>query len=212
MEKKLISITETKFASTDDDTMSFTGYGAVFGNTDDYGDVIAKGAFAKSIKDGAKPLMFLNHNPMALPIGKWTGLEEDDFGLKVEGKFIDTSMGRDAHVASKSGAITGLSIGYIPKEIKFGKPGTNEPARLIKSIELLEISVVTFPANTKARILDVKSISDEAGFELHLTTLGMTLEEAKMFLTAHASQCETKYNDAAVNVAARNLLMKLQGE
>ena len=31
--------------------MSFTGYGAVFGNLDSYGDVIQKGAFAKTIHE-----------------------------------------------------------------------------------------------------------------------------------------------------------------
>ncbi len=211
-EKKLVTIGDVKFAASDDTTKSFTGYGAVFGNTDSYGDVIAKGAFAKSLKSGEKPAMFLNHDPYSLPIGLWTKLEEDDFGLKVEGEFLDTSMGRDTYTASKSGAITGLSIGFRPQEVTLGKPGTDEPIRLIKSVELLEISVVTFPANGKARIGNVKSFTSDDDYERELIRLGMSREEAKSFLAALNQQHEHKYKMAADLEVARKTLSKLQGE
>lgn len=212
MEQKLINLSEVKFAASSEDTKSFAGYGAVFGNTDSYGDVIAPGAFAKSLKRDGTPLMFLNHDPYSLPIGKWTKLEEDDFGLKVEGEFLDTTMGRDTYTASKSGAITGLSIGFRPQEVKLGKPGTDEPLRLIKSVELLEISVVTFPANGKARIKDVKSMIEADEFERELMRHGMSLQEAKDFLSSVGSNVEAKYIQAANLSAARNLLSKLQGD
>lgn len=211
-EKKLVTISDVKFASSDDETKTFTGYGAVFGNTDAYGDVVAKGAFAKTLKRDANPLMFLNHDPYSLPIGVWTKLVEDDIGLKVEGHFIDTQAGRDTYTASKSGAITGLSIGFRPQEVKIGKPGTDEPLRLIKSVELLEISVVTFPANGKARIGDVKNFVSQTDYERELVRLGMDLEEAKSFLASLNSYHETKYNKAAEIQVARNILSKLQGE
>jgi phage head maturation protease len=43
-----------------------TGYGSVFGNVDSYGDVVAKGAFKKTIADaktgvGQWPAMLLQH-------------------------------------------------------------------------------------------------------------------------------------------------------
>lgn len=165
-EKKLITVGEVKFAASEDDTKArtFSGYGAVFGNVDSYGDVIAKGAFKKSIKSGETPLMFLNHDPSNLPIGKWTKLEEDDFGLRAEGEFLDTQAGRDAYTAAKAGAITGLSIGFRPVDVHIGKQNTDEPRRTLKSVDLLEISVVTFPANGKARIGNVKSLESEDDF------------------------------------------------
>lgn len=211
METKLFSVGEVKFTSTDDETMTFSGYGAVFNNTDDYGDVIAPGAFKKALKSGETPLMFLNHDTRSLPIGRWTALEEDAFGLKVTGQFIDTAMGRDSYTAAKANAISGLSIGYIPTEVKYGQPGTPEPDRLIKTAELLEISVVTFPANGKARIADVKSFSVAEDFKRALIALGMSTVEASDFLSAHQLQCEAKYIQAAREVAASNLLSTLQG-
>jgi HK97 family phage prohead protease len=211
MEKKLFKIDEVKFASSDDETKTFSGYGAVFGNVDSYGDVLAKGAFRKTLKADATPLMFLNHDPYSLPIGKWTKLEEDEFGLKVEGQFLDTSAGRDAYVASKAGAITGLSIGFRPIETQMGKPNTDEARRTIKSVELLEISVVTFPANGKARIGNVKSFASDDDFERELIHLGMNREEAKNFLAAHGNTIEHKYNEAVTHRVARHLLSKLQG-
>lgn len=213
MEKKLFSLAEVKFAASDDTaTKSFDGYGAVFKNVDAYGDVIAPGAFAKSLKSGTKPLMFLNHDMFSLPIGLWTDLAEDDFGLKVSGEFIDTQVGRDTYLASKAGAITGLSIGYIPTEVAYGKINSDEPARTIKSLDLIEISVVTIPANSKARIVDVKSMKSEDDFERELIRLGMLREEAKSFLDTVSKNAETKYHTAANIVAAKALLSKLLGE
>lgn len=213
MEKKLFSLAEVKFAASEEaDAKAFQGYGAVFGNTDSYGDVIAPGAFKKSLKSGAQPLMFLNHDMFSLPIGKWTSFEEDDFGLKVSGEFIDTQLGRDTYLASKAGAITGLSIGYIPTEVAYGKAGTDEPARTIKALDLIEISVVTIPANSKARILDVKSLRTDDDFERELVRLGMNSAEAKSFLEAVSVNAETKYEHTANQIAANNLLSKLLGE
>lgn len=211
METKLFSFTDVKLATTDDEAMAFSGYGAVFGNTDDYGDVIAPGAFKRTLKSDATPLMFLNHDARSLPIGKWLTLEEDDFGLKVSGQFLDTTAGRDAYIAAKAGAITGLSIGFIPTDIKYGNLGSAEPERLIKAVELLEISVVTFPANASARIADVKSFSRESDFLRVLVSLGMSSGDAGAFLTAHDQKCEAKYIQAAREVAARNLLSTIQG-
>jgi HK97 family phage prohead protease len=206
MEKKLFNLAEVKFAASEEaDTKAFQGYGAVFGNTDSYGDVIAPGAFKKS-------LMFLNHDMFSLPIGKWTAFEEDDFGLKVSGEFIDTQLGRDTYLASKAGAITGLSIGYIPTEVAYGKVGTDEPARTIKALDLIEISVVTIPANSKARILDVKSLRDDEDFARELIRRGMDAEEAKSFLEAVTKTAEAKYTNKANLSAATNLLSKLLGE
>jgi len=58
-------------------------------------------------------------------------------------------------------AITGLSIGYIAKEwAQRSKP--EEPRRTLKKVDLMEVSLVTFPANGKARISAVKSVDEIA--------------------------------------------------
>jgi HK97 family phage prohead protease len=152
--------------------MTFSGYGSVFGNVDSYGDVIVKGAFDKTIKDAKAskqwPAMLMQHGGWGIgaddmnPIGIWTELKEDDTGLFVEGKLADTARGREMHTLMKMeprAAINGLSIGYIPVRFK-ARASPDEPRRTLEEVKLLEISPVTFPANPKARVKDVKAIED----------------------------------------------------
>jgi HK97 family phage prohead protease len=164
------SLREIKVAGDD---MTFEGYGAVFGNVDSYGDVIAPGAFAAylaDVKSGKQnwPAMLSQHGGFGLssddmtPVGVWVDLAEDGHGLKVTGKLADTPRGRELHQLMKMEprpAIDGLSIGYIAKEWEpRSKP--EDPRRTLKRIDLMEISPVTFPANGKARVSAVKSIED----------------------------------------------------
>jgi HK97 family phage prohead protease len=105
------------------------------------------------------PAMLLAHNPEALPVGKWTEMSEDNTGLRVKGFLLDTTQGMDTYKALKAGAITGLSIGFRPVEYAL-RSRPDEPRRTLKSVDLLEVSVVGFPANDKARVLSVKSADD----------------------------------------------------
>lgn len=161
---------EVKFdaGAVDEKTGVFEGYGAVFGNVDSYGDVIQKGAFRATLKDwrkaGSLPPMLVQHGGWmmtdmdALPVGKWEEMEEDETGLRVKGRLInlDTERGRNIYGAMREGVLDGLSIGYRAKEFSFGtKP--DEPRRTLKAIDLEEVSIVTFPANGRARVDAVKA-------------------------------------------------------
>lgn len=210
IEQKALARLECKFDSVDetDGKMRFSGYGAVFGNVDSYGDVIAPGAFAKSLADhqeaGSSPLMFLNHDAFdSLPIGVWTELVEDGYGLKVAGELLDTQAGRDTYVALKAGAINGLSIGFRPVAFDMrSKP--EDPRRTLKQVDLVEVSVVTLPANTKARVQAVKSLGEEMSvrqLEELLRDLGLTKSES----IAVASQFESKSELAEVKATVAAL-------
>lgn len=146
--------------------MVFSGYGAAFGNIDSYGDVIQKGAFAKAVADtrrGIWPAMLLQHGGFLsssadlTPVGIWVSMSEDSKGLAVTGKLADTSMGRTiATLLSMRPrpALSGLSIGYRVRD-SINAPDARVPkgaSRLLTDIDLAEISPVTFPANTLARI------------------------------------------------------------
>lgn len=161
---------EVKFAGEDGvEGRTFMGYGAVFGNVDSYGDVIEKGAFRKTIREAKRtgnwPAMLMQHGGWAMsaddltPVGIYTELAEDDNGLLVTGVIAETQRGNEALGLMKMKprpALTGLSIGYRPKKFTMGtKP--EEPRRRLHEVELVEISLVTFPANPKARIGSVKS-------------------------------------------------------
>lgn len=160
---------EVKLASDDfhAKTGEFAGYGAIFGNLDSYGDVIAKGAFAKSLQEwdarGKLPPMLLQHGGVGLandmlPVGQWTEMSETSRGLKVAGKLfaLATERGQYIYEGMKSGVLDGLSIGYRARKFTRGtKP--NEPMRTLEEIDLMEVSIVTFPANGKARVSAVKA-------------------------------------------------------
>ena len=172
------------------DTMSFSGYGAVFGNVDSYGDVIAKGAFRNTIREakatGNWPAMLLQHGGYGMsaddfmPIGAWQDLKEDDVGLWNEGILAPTTRGKDAYTLmtmKPRPAITGLSIGYRPVKWKMSeKPG--EPRRTLTEVALVEISLVTFPANPKARV-QAKGVHGPRLAEAALRDAGFSAAEAK---------------------------------
>ncbi len=140
----------------DDGTIS--GYGAVFGNRDSYGDVILDGAFKRSLADHrrnkSRPKMFWQHDP-SQPIGSWTEVVEDDKGLLVTGQLnMDVQRGREAHALLKAGDIDGLSIGY--RVVKASEDET-EAVMLLKELSLIEVSVVSQPANPLALVSAVKA-------------------------------------------------------
>lgn len=135
---------------------TFEGYGSIFGNLDSYGEKVVAGAFGESLarhkREGTKPLMLWQHNPDE-PIGVWEDLAEDGKGLRGVGKLLKGVRRADeAHVMLKAGAIQGLSIGY--HEVEVEPDGNN---RLLKKLDLMEISIVSFPANRRARVESVKS-------------------------------------------------------
>lgn len=141
------------------------GWGAVFNNKDLGGDIIERGAFKRTLKNkvaSGKPFpMLWNHITEKVPIGVWDpkSMSETQRGLKVKGRFFDSDLARDVRQAAKADALGGLSIGYdIPRGrsvITRNDDGTGYTRR-IKEIHLWEVSPVTFPMNTRARITDVK--------------------------------------------------------
>lgn len=189
-ERASFALAELKLASSAPRT--FTGYGAVFGNVDGHGDVIAKGAFRRSLGEhksaGTMPAMLSQHGSFLggdaqMPIGVWTSMEEDSHGLKVEGRLSDTPRGNEAYTLLKDGALTGLSIGYMTRKSTIGtKPG--EPKRTLTDVELLEVSLVTFPSNGKARVVGVKDglTVTERDCERALRDAGVPRELAKAIL------------------------------
>lgn len=136
----------------DGETGSFEGYGAIFGNRDRDGDIVARGAFARSLKGGL-PALLWQHDQKA-PIGRFDEVREDDKGLFVRGKLAMHGRGLEAYELLKMGALNGLSIGFVTKE------ASRDPAtrtRTITEADLMEISLVTFPANELARVNTVKA-------------------------------------------------------
>lgn len=137
----------------------FSGYASVFGLVDSYGDTIAPGAYSKTLQNRERPIQ-LRWNHYGGVVGKWLTLREDEKGLYVEGELTPGhSVAQDAYALMKHGAVNGLSIGYRPIEAEQKDDGT----RLLKQIDLVEISIVETPADAAALIGDVKTAIDGAG-------------------------------------------------
>jgi len=173
------------------------GYGAVFGNVDSYGDIIQAGAFMDSLR-GRKPKMLYQHR-MEDPIGVWDEYKEDQKGLYMKGRIATKSTkGRDAYELVKAGAIDGLSIGYITRD--YDMDGNN---RRLKSVDLIETSLVTMPANTAALVTSVKN-ADVRDIEHAFRHLGFTRSEAKAMASAAWKRRDDVLRDADVVVPEDN--------
>lgn len=149
---------ETKLARLEDEAIAddgtISGYASRFNERDMSGDIVVAGAYAKSLVE-RRPLMLWSHN-FEQPIGRWTRVEEDSVGLRVEGKLaLSTVKGRETYDLLKMGAISGMSIGY--KALKTGREGS---ARLLKEIALFEVSITPLPMLASATVDAVKSIDD----------------------------------------------------
>jgi HK97 family phage prohead protease len=162
--KKLpLNALELKFT----EGMKFAGIASIFGGVDSYGDTIQEGAYAETLKNRERPVR-MRWNHYGDVIGKWTKIEETDKGLYVEGELTPGhSKAADVYASMKHGAVDGMSIGY---RVKVYEQLPNE-RRLLKQIELVEISIVEEPADLGAKIGEVKSAIEQAKTLKEIETL-----------------------------------------
>jgi HK97 family phage prohead protease len=88
------------------------------------------------------------------PIGSWTEATIRDGGLHLKGKLLvdDVQRAREVRALVKSGAVRGISIGFMTRKATPRKGG-----RTITNLELLEASLVAIPMHPGARITSAKS-------------------------------------------------------
>lgn len=135
------------------DAGEFRGYASVFGARDSYGDIIARGAFRKTLSDSPMRPLLWGHDPLE-PIGV-VELAEDDRGLYVHGKLaLDVVRAREARSLMRMGAVRGMSIGFFTRAADEQSGG-----RIIREIELVEVSLTAFPAQPLARVDTVEPAS-----------------------------------------------------
>ena len=169
------------------DSGTFEGYASVFDDVDHARDKVAPGAFARTLAEhksnGRLPPMLWQHDTKE-PIGAWRDMFEDERGLFVRGELFieDIPKARQAHKLLLENVVTGLSIGFraVTSE-KDPKTG----ARTLTRIDLLEVSMVTFPALDSARISSVKAmmargdIPEKRTIEAFLRDAGFSRKQAK---------------------------------
>lgn len=172
----------------------FEGYGAIFGNKDLTNDIIAQGAFTESLSKDGLPAMLLQHRSDDV-IGVWTEAREDERGLYLKGALnLEVQKAREAHSLLKQGALKGLSIGYLTKDYSLDQASG---VRTLKKLQLLEVSIVTFPANPKAKISGVKlAPSTIREYERFLRDSGFGKTQAKALASKGWQGFESLQRDA----------------
>lgn len=147
---------EVRFAAGD--AGAFDGYAALFGEVvQGYGEMVQRGAFKRTLREHAanqtRPGLFWMHDPTQ-PIGAWSNIQEDATGLKVSGNLVlESARGAEAYALLRAGALNGLSIGFRARASKRGADGL----RILTDVDLVEISLVSLPAASRARITTVRS-------------------------------------------------------
>lgn len=194
----------------------FEGYGSIFHNVDSYADVVAPGAFQKTLSKwalkGRMPSLLWQHRQDE-PIGAYSEMHEDENGLYVKGQLcLDCRQGAEAYALMKMGAISGLSIGFIDDVSEYDAA---RQVRVLKEVDLWEVSLVTFPANDEARIGAVKAALKSGGvpspkdFERFLRDAGFSRTQAKQIM-AEGYKSLTPLRDAEdpeqATEALKNLL------
>lgn len=140
--------------------------------------------------------MLFQHDP-AQPIGTWTEISEDEFGLKVRGRLsAGSANGREVRELIRDGALDGLSIGF---KVARGRTDPKTGIRHIREADLWEISVVTFPMQDGARIAAAKgaALPTTREFERWLTRDAQLSRKEARHVVAHGFASLKRERDAA---------------
>lgn len=125
----------------------FAGYAALFDRPDRGGDVIRKGAFARSLEGAREVPLLWQHQPGRV-IGSIELLAEDKRGLRVIAALDEGEDARRAGRLLKGGRLDGLSFGYRVTASARSAEGLRE----LSEVELVEVSLVSEPMQPKARV------------------------------------------------------------
>ena len=155
---------KTKTFEVKADHGTISGYASTWTREpDSYGDIVAKGAFAEhiaQIKEEGRVLPFLfNHkaDDLRAYIGTVFELKEDDHGLYFEGTFDDTPEGQRARELALDGRLCKFSFAYDVLEAGEVILEDGRKANELRKLNIHEISLVMYPANTDTSVVSVKS-------------------------------------------------------
>lgn len=177
-----------KAKDPENETGFIVGYASKFHGVDSYDDTIEETAFNNFISTGKMPKMFFNHDSYSMPVGVWDKLEVDGIGLKAYGRInLKMTAGAELYEAVKFGSVDGLSIC-----IRLAENDYFYDDKLIRHItnvqDMREISLVNFPADSGARMVDFKSVKGEninsiREFERNLRDAGCSKNDAMTLIS-----------------------------
>ena len=143
----------------------FKGHASTFGDIDLGDDVCTSGCFEESLIKRTPKLLW--QHKMSEPLGVFKACREDDKGLYVEGVMPkeDTFVSGRVVPQMKVGSINSMSIGYNTVDSEIIKSEDGRMVRLLKKVDLWEISLVTFPMNENAEVTDIKGNDDSLPYK-----------------------------------------------
>jgi uncharacterized protein len=132
-------------------SVRFAGYAAIFDRPDRGGDIVRKGAFAKTLTSVSEVPLLWQHKTGSV-IGRIEHLSEDERGLRVIAALAGSADAKRAATLLESGRIDGLSFGYRVREAKSACA-----LRELIELDLVEVSLVAHPMQPKARVHAVQT-------------------------------------------------------
>lgn len=148
-EKRTIAYSNLEFRALEDGGNTIVGYAAVWDSPSEpmpFIEYVKRGAFTKTLKDGADVRLLIDHTgvPLARTKSGTLALEEDERGLRVEAE-LDPTNPDAARVISamKRGDLSQMSFAFRTIKDSWSDGGET---RELREVQLFDVSVVTFPA------------------------------------------------------------------
>lgn len=141
-----------------------TGIASVFGNVDDGGDIVEKGAFVKTISERVpkRLVKFVDSHKWdcAHTLGTVESAKEVENGLYFEASLSIAPSVQDTKIKMLEGHLDKISFGYdvIQDVWERLKDGAKQSVRRLKELKLYEISVCPLAMNEETAILSVKKM------------------------------------------------------
>ena len=149
--ERITMAAEVRAIATNDGSLKIGGYAATFGNEAtglNFREVIAKGAFTRTLKSDNPVFLLINHDTESLPLASTQSgtmsLREDETGLYMEAT-LDPKNPRAAELASalERGDVDKMSFAFT---VAPDGDTRSEGLRTLTDLDLYEVSVVTWPA------------------------------------------------------------------
>lgn len=201
------------------DAGTISGYFSTYDRIpDSYGDIIAPGAFADTIKareESGHPFPLCWNHDLDQIIGKVDKIEDTEKGPLMTASFFNTPLAQEKREIVKNGVVYQFSFAFDIRDSANVELEGGEKARELRKLDLFEISVVPIPANQNAVMTDVKSEEPEKKAEEPETKSGrrnskkdaaaireaITLLQGVLGELEEAEEPETGEDEAKANTA-----------
>lgn len=147
---------------------TLVGYAAVFDSPSEpmpYTEFVRRGAFAKTLNDGADVRLLIDHEgvPLARTKSGTLALEEDERGLRVEAE-LDPANPDAMRVLSamRRGDLNQMSFAFRTVKDSYSE---DRSVRELKEVQLFDVSIVTFPAYEET-VAELRSRNETANVEV----------------------------------------------